>query len=255
TNIQNLDLKFELFPSAGEIVSFAAFYKKIIDPIEYARSLNYSDRSIRSLNTGDAYVKGIEAELRKKIDFIPFAPWLKNVTLFANGSLLESKVNSIDINTIEFQTVAEHTLTGQPDYIINAGISIGAFRNTFETTLNYNRTGDYVYQLGSAAKVEKQSYLPTPVARLLARDLLDLVVTQSLFKNKCKIKLSAGNLLNKPYIIYQDTNGNKKFDAPIKVKPFSVMPEIDAAYESGIDAVYLSVQPQRTYSFSISYTF
>ncbi len=255
TNIQNFDLKFELFPSAGEIVSLAAFYKKIVDPIEFARSLNYFDRSIRSLNTGDAYVKGLEAEVRKKIDFIPFAPWLKNVTLFANGSLLESKVNSIDINTVEFQTVAEHTLTGQPDYIINAGISISAFKNTFETTLNYNRTGDYIYQLGSAAKVEKQSYLPTPVARLLARDLLDLVITQSLFKNKCKIKLSASNLLNKPYIIYQDTNGNKKFDAPIKVKPFSVISEIDAAYESGIDALYLSVQPQRTYSFSISYTF
>ena len=256
TTIQNFDLKFEIFPSAGEIISFAAFYKKLKDPIEYARNPTQEQR-VSPLNVGDAYVKGLEAEIRKKIDFLPFAPWLKNVTFFGNGTLLKSKVATQLLNDLFYPSIEEHTLIGQPGYIINAGASINAFKNTFEATISYNRTGDYIYQLGSAFKDFRlkngELILLTPHSRVNPRDIMDITISQDLFKNKCKLKLNVSNLLNTSYIVYQDINSNGKLDETISVD--LTKPDVSTAYVKGIDNTTSYINAQRTYSFSISYTF
>ena len=131
TSIKNYDVKFELFPSAGEILSFSAFYKQINNPIEYVRNVQQDDRLLQPLNVGNAYVRGVEAEIRKKLDFIPAAPWLKNVLVFGNGALLKSKVGTQLLNDFFFPKITEHTLSGQPGYIVNGGITINAFKKHF----------------------------------------------------------------------------------------------------------------------------
>jgi TonB dependent receptor/CarboxypepD_reg-like domain/TonB-dependent Receptor Plug Domain len=252
TTIKNYDIKFEFFPNAGEIISVGVFYKKLKGPIEYARNPSL-ERLVQPFNSGDAYVKGVEAEIRKKLDFIPFAPWLKNISLFGNGTILESKVSTQVINDIIFEKISGHTLLGQPNYIINAGISIAAFKNSFEATVSYNRTGDYIYQLGSADK--KSGLLLKFDTRINPRDLMDITISKDLFKNKCKIKINISNVLNSRYIAYQDTNQNGKFDEPLinNLKPSSFSNYI--TYVSGIENTTSSIKPQRTYSFSINYTF
>lgn len=252
TSIQNYDLKLEWFPSAGEIVSVAAFYKDMIDPIEYARPKNLTVRI--PLNVGDAYVRGIEAEIRKKLDFLPFAPWLSNVTIFGNGALIRSKVSTKPINSFLYDSITEHSLTGQADYIINAGINILAFKKTFDLTLSYNRTGDYITELGRFESLiipNGKSVPNIPHYYMKARDVMDLVVSQSLFKSKIRLKLNISNLLKTRAIIYQDVDADGKFGTPIVISRATGQP---LSYAGGTDTTPSNINPQRSFSFSVTYT-
>src|SRR5262249_6427821 len=156
---------------------------------------------------------------------------------------------------------SEHRLTGQPDYIMNGGISLLAFNNSFEFTASYNKTGDFINELGTSdlrIKVANGTHIPViPHYRVRSRDMVDLVVSQSLLKNKCKLKFNVINLLKKRYIIYQDLNGNGKFDDPVVVKKQTDLSARDKTqnYLHGTDNTPISIDPQRAYSFSVSYTF
>ena len=261
SSLRNYDLKFEWFPSSGEIISFSAFYKRINDPIEYAfYNAGNNDKIIAgkiAVNTGQAYVKGLEMEFRKKLDFFPFAPWLSHVSLFGNASLLRSKVESRKINSSFLSSFGEHRLTGQPEYILNGGLSISALNNTFEFTASYNKTGDYLNDLGSSDQwvhLTNGTYLPLyPNYWVKSRDLVDMVISQALMKNKLRLKLNVANVLKNRYILYQDLNGNGKFDAPLSIKTRLEPQSVN--YKSGVDNSASNIAPQRSYSFSLSYTF
>jgi outer membrane receptor for ferrienterochelin and colicin len=257
-SVNNYDCKLEWFPSSGEIISFSAFYKSLHDPIEYAKGRTGPDGYARyrvPVNSGDAFVRGVEAEIRKKIDFVPFAPWLSHLTFFGNGTLLKSKVARKDINNDYFTYVGEHALTGQADYIINAGMSLQLFNNTFESTLSFNRTGDYINELGSSDYTRHLSDVAlvaaVPPYRVKARSLVDLVITQALWKDKCKIKFNISNLLKQRYILYQDINGNGKFDTPVIID----VRKSSSNYRGGIDNAASNITPQRAYSLAVTYTF
>lgn len=273
TSIQNFDVKLEWFPSAGEIISVAAFYKKLHNPIEYVvpdgTTLGLPDVSGVPVNTGRAYVQGIEMELRKKIDFFGRLPWLKNLTIFGNGTLLKSKVYEQSTQSLVIKRIFEHTLTGQSPYILNAGINVSAFKNTFEFTLSFNKTGDYIGELGTFQDLPVTNF-PTisftrdqriPNYYVKARNLADLVMSKSFHGNKAKLKLNISNLFGEPFILYQDLNNNGKFDEPLllsrganKVNGTTI-PNNAGTYKSGTDNTATKVIGQRTYSFTISYTF
>jgi outer membrane receptor protein involved in Fe transport len=262
TGVTNYDFKFEFFPAAGEILSFGAFYKKMIDPIEYGQipPINVFIGRL-AVNTGDAFVRGLEAEFRKKLDFISFAPWLKNITVFGNGALLKSSVKDKIIYNPFYDFSPAHPLTGQPKYIINGGLSISAFKNTFEVTASYNRTGDYIDQLGSSdflvgqnSKPYGKPLLQIPNYILQARDIIDVSIRQALLKGKALIKVNIGNLLSKPLLIYQDFDGNDKFNDPIKITtgPRSTNPGV---ITGGIDNIFSLTNGQRNFSLAFTYTF
>ncbi len=257
TLITNYDLKFEWFPSAGEIVSFAAFYKKMLDPIEYGQVTAENNVIGRlAINSGEATVNGVEFEMRKKMNFIPFAPWMQHVTLFSNGSLLKSQVEDRIIYNPFFDFSPSHRLTGQPNYIINGGVSISAFNNSFEATFTYNRSGDYINQLGSSDFVANpvgKPLLLVPHFWVQARDIIDIGVRQSFLKNKAQIKLNISNILSKPLIIYQDFDGDNKLGTPFKID--SRYGAGEGMVLSGVDNVSSLTIGQRTFFLSFSYTF
>ena len=121
-------------------------------------------------------------------------------------------------------------------------------KNTFEVTGSFNRTGSFIYQLGSADRLQKlpngKFVLNVPNSRVNPRNVLDCTISQDLFKNKFKLKINISNILNSRYIVYQDVNDNGKFDEPYSLQT-----------NSGIDTTPSSLNSQRTYSFSIGYTF
>jgi TonB dependent receptor/CarboxypepD_reg-like domain/TonB-dependent Receptor Plug Domain len=255
SSIRNVDAKFEYFPSASEIFSFSLFYKEITDPIEYIRSENSSIAFVRPLNIGTASVRGVEGEFRKKIDFVNAAKWLEHLTLFANGSLIESIVPATEVDAIFSPFVDEHRLSGQPKYIVNAGASLALFKNSFEATFSFNRTGDYIFELGlpnTQKLINGNTSKLIPDFVLRARDIGDLVLSQNFAKNKGKLKLNISNLFLSRAILYQDLNGNGRFDDPVVVVKTN---PLAGQYVSGTDATSYSINPQRTYSFSIAYTF
>lgn len=257
TNVTNYDLKFEWFPSAGEILSFGAFYKTMKNPIEYAEATQERLSVRKAINTGDAYVQGLEAEFRKKLDFLPFAPWLSHVTLYGNGTFLKSKVSYIDLLEDDFKFFNEHPLSGQPNYIFNTGMNLSLFDNTFEGSISFNKTGDYINSLGSAdldlTAANGARFPLNPHFRLKSRDMVDLVASQSILKKKGQLRFKVSNLLSKPFIIYQDLNANGKFDGPGVT--IDTRKDKTSNYRSGIDNTVTYIKPQRTYSFSFAYTF
>lgn len=259
TSIANYDLKFEWFPSSGEIMSFSGFYKRLQNPIEYAfADLDNNLAGKYALNTGTANVRGVEAEIRKKINFIKAAPWLQHVTIFGNGALLHSKVDGKKINSTLINTFSGHPLTGQPKYIINGGTSIALFKENFEITVSYNRTGDYINELGSNdldIRLENGNTVPRrPHYYVKPRNMMDLVITLNTLKNKGRLKLNVSNLLKDRFILYEDLNGNGKFDEPVLLKQGTAADRTEN-YLSGVDNAASSIVPQRTYSLSFTYTF
>lgn len=255
THVDNLDLKIEYYPSPGEILSLAAYHKKITDPIEKVSGVD-NDPGVRPVNTGEAIVDGIETEVRKRLNFFGSLKWLSNVTVFGNASLIKSKVKKGPVNNFFIREVTEHELSGQPGYILNAGISILLFRKSMECTFSYNKTSDFIYQLGTfnEATLSNGNKTPTtPHFYLRGRDIGDLVISQNVLKGKGKLKFNISNLFNARYIVYQDLNGNGKFDEPVRIDKTGNV--VDYRIIGGVDNTPSSIMPQRSYSLAFSYTF
>lgn len=69
--IDNIDLRYEYYPSKSELISVAAFYKHFDSPIEWTYTvaggtdLIYSYKNAKSANS-----YGIELDIKKSLDFI-----------------------------------------------------------------------------------------------------------------------------------------------------------------------------------------
>ncbi|MDH5598270.1 MAG: TonB-dependent receptor, partial [Cyclobacteriaceae bacterium] len=123
SSIQNLDLRWEKYMNHGEMVAVSMFYKNFTNPIEKtfnAAAPNQNELTWRNTSKGILY--GMEAEVRKRLDFI--ATPLQSFTLGANLTYVFSRV---DIDEEELMIIrasnpeAKDTraMFGQSPYIIN----------------------------------------------------------------------------------------------------------------------------------------
>ncbi|NJL12905.1 MAG: TonB-dependent receptor [Microscillaceae bacterium] len=203
TVVDNIDLRWEIFPRTEEIFSLSLFYKSFQDPIERAVNPTTSDLAIQFefRNVEQAFVLGGELEIRKKLDFI--SPTLKNLSVGANITVLTSQV---DIAPGELALIrvndpaAESTrpLFGQSPYIINALLSYNNLDNGWAANLSFNVQGE---------RLSAVSVGGTPNVFEQPRPMLDFNVSKTL--GNFKIKFSAGNLLNAKYKFTQDFNNTE----------------------------------------------
>lgn len=175
SDIYNLDLKYELYPKAGENVSVSLFGKNFIKPIEQivADGSVPSNLLLTYTNPNSAILYGVELEIRKKIN-----GWFD---FYTNLSLMNSEV---EVNKIKRQ------LQGQSNYVVNAGVNIKKKNNTLNLT--YNRVGDRISAVGF------QGY---PDIFENSRDVLDVTLLHKLRKGE--IKLAIGDVFAQPSIYYQ----------------------------------------------------
>ncbi len=193
TKITNLDLRYELYPRAGEILSVGVFYKHFNDPIESlfepgaggASTFNYQ-------NADKATAYGAEIELRKKLDF---SDMLKNFTFQGNFSYIKSKVEDTLFKI-------DRPLQGQSPYVFNMGLMYDAEKSGVNITLLYNQIGQRIANVG---KVE-DGFLDTWER---GRPLLDLQIAKKVLKKKGEIKLSAADLLNQTRYYYVNDIGSE----------------------------------------------
>jgi outer membrane receptor protein involved in Fe transport len=175
SDIYNLDLKWELYPTAKENISLSAFGKNFIRPIEQivADGSVPSNLLLTYTNPDKALLYGIELELRKKIN-----NW---VDIYTNASVMNSEVK---VNGIKRQ------LQGQSNYVLNGGVNIHKNKNTFNIT--YNRVGDRISAVGF------QGY---PNIFENSRNVLDVTILHKLKKGE--IKLAVGDVFAQPSVYYQ----------------------------------------------------
>jgi TonB-dependent receptor len=201
TIIDNYDVKIELFPGAGELLSAAYFYKYFDKPAEYYRIDNENNGRgyITIANSDWAKVRGWEFELRKSLGFVyEGLPFLRDVYVSGNLTLQKSEVRAREVqyettpagvDTMYYKYLKyPRALYGQVPLLYNAGIQyIG---NKLGLNLTYNHAGYKTFITG----VE-----PAYVEYERPRSQMDAQISYKFLKGKIETKLNVSNLLDAPF--------------------------------------------------------
>ncbi len=196
--IFNADLRYEIYPGQNELFSVSFFYKKFNNPIEFTfSSLGGGTRTFSFQNIPSAENYGVELELRKNLGFL--VAGLENMTFFANGALIRSKLNLSNVSSFD----DSRALQGQSPYLLNTGLTYNHVNLGLSTTLVYNIIGDRVAQVGTDGYADIYER---------HRNLLDFQISKRLWE-RGELKLTWGDILRPEFMYYQDNNANHKFEA------------------------------------------
>jgi hypothetical protein len=168
TDINNFDLRWEIFQANGQMVSVSGFYKIFNNPIEIVQYATQSG-SFQPRNVGDGEVFGAELEFRLNSESI--IPSIRNVTLSSNLTYTRSRIRMSKTeydarveNARTGQTIDEYRdMAGQSPFIINCGLSYNGaetgFWDGFEAGLFYNVQGTTLQFIGM---VDRPDIYTTP---------------------------------------------------------------------------------------------
>ena len=170
SDIQNYDLRWELFQDGGQMVSMSVFYKNFKNPIEFVQLASATQTTqIQPRNVGDGQVLGAELETCKNLAFISDA--LSNFSVMANFTYTQSKIKMSQTEYEDRLRTARNgediekyrDMAGQAPYIINAGLAYtggagaGGFRKGLEAGVYYNLQGLTLLYVGSKNKPDVYS--------------------------------------------------------------------------------------------------
>ena len=214
TKVSNADIRYELYPRAGEMFTVGAFYKYFKSPIEARFNQQAGGASSYNfLNAPSANAFGLEVEGRKKMDF---APALKNFTVFGNLSYIYNRVKFAD---------QDRPMQGQSPYIINLGLQYDVEPKGVSTTLLFNQIGRRIVYVGGT---------DAPAIWERPRPLLDFQIAKKLLNKRAELKLNVSDILNQVNYLYYDIDENEKF-------------------KKETDAVFINRKQGTTFGLSFSY--
>ncbi|HEU5171394.1 MAG TPA: TonB-dependent receptor [Gemmatimonadales bacterium] len=187
--VDNLDLRWEWYPSGAEIVSVSLFAKRFDDPIERVYLATSGTRIISYVNAQAANNYGIELELRKNLGTL--ARGLLPFTLFANTTLMRSEIDIA--NSSASITNPQRKMVGQAPYVVNAGLTYTSGTGRWSATALYNVTGPRITEAGE---------IPLPDVEERPRHVLDFSLRFPVFPG-ISGRLDAKNLVDSPYRLVQ----------------------------------------------------
>jgi hypothetical protein len=194
TKVSNADLRYELYPRAGELFTLGVFYKYFENPIEltFNQSGAGSSNTFNYQNANKASGYGVEFEMRKKLDF---ASALKNFTFTTNLSYIH--------NRVEFGSKSlDRPMQGQSPYIINASILYDLEKYGLTSTLLFNQIGRRIAYVGNDQ---------VPAIWEAPRPLLDFQLAKKIIKSKGELKLNVSDIFNTKARFYHDLDDNGKY--------------------------------------------
>lgn len=185
--VQNLDLRYEFYPSRGEMVSVALFYKYFDAPIEWTYTLSGGNRMIYSyMNADHANSYGVELDIKKDLSFIG----LPDFSWSFNGAIIKSRVNFNGSANME-----NRPMQGQSPYLVNTGIFYKNDKQQLDIALLYNRIGKRIIGVGrSEGTTSGNETLRVPDSYEMPRDVLDLSISKK-FGTHWEIKANIRDLL------------------------------------------------------------
>lgn len=198
----NLDLKYEYFPSAGQLVSLTGFFKRISDPINRVQ-----DRGAAGVfsyfNAGEvANVFGIELESR--VDLIQNdEPAGLDVALGFNASRMwhEQDLKSVYrgdtfIRTFQYNNKTEVGLQGASDWIFNGSLNFSTQgKNPFVGSVIANYASDKIFALGAPEVQTETDVFYNDEIIEKGFITLDMIMSQDLGEH-WSLQLRGQNLLN-----------------------------------------------------------
>ncbi len=202
--LRHVDLRWEWFPTAGELVSVGVFYKHFKDPIEMVL-VPSAQLSVTYANAAAAQNLGLELEFRKNLAFL--APALRDLYVASNVALIASSVDIGDAETI--QTNKRRPLQGQAPYVVNLQLGYEDADSGTNAALLYNVSGRRIDEVGA---------LGAPDTYIEAFHQLDLVLGLRL-PHRFELNARAQNLLDMP----QDTRqGTALVERDLRGRVFSL---------------------------------
>ena len=194
TKVTNADLRYEIYPKAGELFTLGVFYKKFKNPIElyFNQTGAGSSSTFNYINAEEATSYGAEVELRKKLDF---SEALKNFTFQTNLSYIYNRVKWE-------QAKLDRPMQGQSPYVINGSLQYDIEKSGLTTTLLFNQIGRRILYVGNS---------DIPPVWEAPRPLLDFQIAKKVLAGKGEVKLNVTDIFNRRAYYYHDLNDDTNF--------------------------------------------
>ncbi len=221
----NIDIRYEFYPSAGETVSVGGFYKYFEDPIEQTYSEAGSGLQYSYHNADHAKAFGVEVDIKKQLDFIG----LKDLSFVFNGAYIYSKVYFA-----EGAFERDRSMQGQSPYLINTGLFYQGSENGMSASVLYNRIGKRIETVGVPAQNPNDDI---PDIYEMPRNSLDLTFSKKIGKY-VEIKGGVKDLLN----------------SKIEYKQFLKLTE-DSGEKREVEQLIRSYRPGVTFNVGVSVKF
>lgn len=233
--MQNFDLRYEIYPSIGEMFTFGFFYKKFDNPIEAALfpTSGSGGWDYLFVNTKSSTSLGAEVDMRKSFsNFSQSSNFLKNLrylTLTLNASYIYSKI----VSEASYVRDKERPMQGQSPFIVNTGIYYQNEKGLMVSVL-YNVIGKRIMYVGNPN---------SPHIYEMPFHLLDLSINKSINKH-LSFKFGIKNLLDDKVIFKQIVTFNKDINK-------------DGVGDGEVDREQITKEykPGRYFSLGFSYQF
>jgi hypothetical protein len=200
--VHNFDVRFEMFPDAGELIAVSYFHKNIHGAIEeHVTFGSYASRTWTN-SPGVAENKGWEFELRKSFGFL--GEFWKRFSISGNYSIIQSSIkDSIDEggNGIIKMSHWTRPMQGQSPYMVNLSFLYTEPITGTSVNVLYNKSGRRIDVTGTK---DRSLPLPSDIYEE-PRDIVDLSIIQPVIAG-LELKFSIRNLNNKERVLTQLIN-------------------------------------------------
>jgi TonB-dependent receptor len=186
--IQNLDLRFEHYPTPNETFSLAAFYKHFTHPIEMVSVGTGSDFSFENAVGATNY--GLELELKKSLETMI---GLRNFSVSMNASYIFSEVQFANS-----MSERSRPLQGQSPFVVNTSLFYQNDKAGISSSLMYNVMGKRIL----VAAELNQGEVVQPDIYEMSRHVLDFSLNKKVGKHM-ELKLGIKDLLAQNFVTQQ----------------------------------------------------
>lgn len=184
--VNNYDLRWEMYPNPGEVLSLGVFAKRFDRPIERVQVSTTGGNIYSFVNADAAQNYGVEIDARKSLGAL--AGRLSPFMVFANATVMRSTITPGNTN-ISSLTNANRPMVGQAPYVVNGGVTYASESGRATATVLYNVVGRRIVTTGTGG---------IPDNYLEPRHLLDLSLQLPVYST-LGLKVNARNLLDARY--------------------------------------------------------
>ena len=196
--ISNSDLRWEYYPTYGEVISVGIFQKTFTDPIEMFFVPGAGSGGTRNFtfnNAESARSMGAEVEVRRSLEGLFTHGILSRVGVLFNGTWIHSEVT---LGTRAVGQDNKRPMMGQSPYVLNAGLYYADSAANFQLNVLFNTFGKRLYAVGSHG---------TPDIHEMPAGALDISLSRDVGKH-FNLKVGVQNILNARSLLQQDGDGD-----------------------------------------------
>jgi outer membrane receptor for ferrienterochelin and colicin len=210
--IDNLDLRYEFYPSDAETLTAGIFYKHFNNPIEQTYNEAGSGLQYTFHNARRAETLGIEIDVKKQLDFVD----LKGLNLVFNGAYIYSR-----IHFPEGSFERDRPMQGQSPYLVNAGFFYQQEEKGLSVSLLYNRIGKRIESVGVPMQNPNDDI---PDIYEMPRNSLDLTFSKTIGR-RIEIKGGIKDLFNakieyKQFLVLTDPSSGEKREVEQRIRSY-----------------------------------